>query len=162
MKIEKLSKMALWISAGLAIIIFVLNFALGDSDEYIGDNAVPVMTDAVLFLMYLMVVVTIGLTAWSIFTSVKCNSGTDSTKTTGVPGGKIIACVLALFVGSLVIGFIAGIGAEPFTATDGTETSAGWVQVVDMFCWSIIILTVAACAAVGVSMSGVLTKTASK
>ena len=52
--------------------------------------------------------------------------------------------------------------ATEFTAADGTVTAANMVTITEMFLWSIYILTIAAIAAVGVSMSGILTKNASK
>lgn len=162
MKIEKISKLALWISAGLSILVFAIFFILGEGDEYIGDKTVPVFTDGVMWLMYLMALATTLLTLWGVWKGIQCNRGNDSASTTGVPGGKVTLGVIVLLVASLVIGYVAGMGEETFVAADGTETAAGWVQLVDVFCYSIGILTIAAAVAVGVSMSGVLTKNASK
>ena len=67
-----------------------------------------------------------------------------------------------LFIVSLVIGLVLGLGESDFKAADGTVTTAGWVTLVDAFCVSIGILIVAAAAAVVVSMTGVLTKSAIK
>lgn len=112
--------------------------------------------------MYILTLVTSVLTLWSVVRSVQINKGNDTAATTGVPRGKITTITVLLLVASLVIGTVCGLGETDFTAADGTVTSAAWVTVVDAFCISIGILMVAAAAAVAVSMSGVLTKSASK
>lgn len=162
MKIEKISKLSLLISVVLIVVCFGAYFIAGDSDEMIGDKNVPVLIDVVMWLMYGLAIVATALTLWGVYCGIMGNKGNDAATTTGVPGGKVTMCVIGLLVASLAAGYVSGMGAEAFTATDGTETSAAWVQVVDTFCWSIGILTVAAAAAVVVSMSGILTKTASK
>jgi hypothetical protein len=67
-----------------------------------------------------------------------------------------------LTIVSVIIGWVCGIGEADFTASDGTITTAGWVTVVDIFCVSMGILFLAAAIAVIVSMTGILTKNASK
>ena len=81
---------------------------------------------------------------------------------TGVPGAKITLFTVCLTVASFVIGWISGLGETDFTAADGTVTTAAWVTIVDAFCVSIGILFVAAAIAVIVSMTGIMTKNASK
>jgi len=112
--------------------------------------------------MYLLVIATAGLTVWSGFRGIASSKGTDPAASTGVPGGKVSLITWGLFIASMVIGVVLGLGEEDFTAADGTVTTAGWVTVVDAFCVSIGILIVAAAVAVVVSMTGVLTKSAIK
>ena len=109
-----------------------------------------------------MVLTTAGLTVWSGVKGIASSKGTDPAATTGVPGGKVSLFTWGLFIVSIVIGLVLGLGEEAFTAADGTVTSGGWVTVVDAFCVSIGILILAAAASVLVSMSGVLTKSAIK
>jgi hypothetical protein len=112
--------------------------------------------------MYGIVVLTTVLTVWAVVKGILSNKGNDSAATTGVPGSKITVFTWGLFVVSLVVGYVLGIGEADFTAADGTVTAANMVTITEMFLWSIYILTIAAIAAVGVSMSGILTKNASK
>ena len=161
MKIEKISKMALSICVGVILVCFALFFGVG-YDNPTGDYNEPVMTDVLMWLMYIMVVVTAILTLWSIIRISQSNKGIDSSLSTGVPSGKITLFTIVLLFGSLIVGVIFGWGETDFTAVDGTVTSAGWVTVVDAFCVSIGILMLVAIATVGVSMSGFLTKSASK
>ena len=90
------------------------------------------------------------------------NKGKYSAATTDMPVSNITSFTWALFVVSLVVGYVLGIGEADFTAADGTVTPGHMVTVVDMFIWSIYILSVVAFAAIAVGMSGILTKTASK
>ena len=160
MKIEKISKMALYICVGIIVVCFALFFLVGYSNP-MGDYNEQKMLDVLMVLMYALFVVMLGLTIWSIFKGMGNKSGASSS-TSGVPGGKIMAGTMALLVASLVIGVVCGLGEEAFTAQDGTVTSAGWVTVVDMFCISSGILALAAVVAVVVSMLGVLTPSGSK
>ena len=161
MKIEKISKMALYICVGIILVCFGAFLTIG-YDNPMGDYNEPLLTDVIMWLMYLLIAATAILTVWSVVRSIQSNKGNDSGATTGVPGGKITAFTVVLLVVSLVLGVLLGLGETDFTASDGTITTAGWVTVVDAFCVSIGILLVAAAAAVGVSMTGILTKSASK
>ena len=161
MKIEKISKMALYICVGIILVCFGAFLTIG-YDNPMGDYNEPLLTDVIMWLMYLLIAATAILTVWSVVRSIQSNKGKDSGATTGVPGGKITAFTVVLLVVSLVVGVLLGLGETDFTASDGTITTAGWVTVVDAFCVSIGILLVAAAAAVGVSMTGILTKSASK
>ena len=161
MKIEKISKLALYICVGIILVCFGAFLTIG-YDNPMGDYNEPLLTDVIMWLMYLLIAATAILTVWSVVRSMQSNKGNDSGATTGVPGGKITAFTVVLLVVSLVVGVLLGLGETDFTASDGTITTAGWVTVVDAFCVSIGILLVAAAAAVGVSMTGILTKSASK
>ncbi len=154
MKIEKISKLALYVCVGIIIVCFLAFFGIGFSNP-VGDYNEPKMLDLLMVLMYVLFAVMLVLTVWSIFKGL--GNGGSSTSGSGVPGGKIMAGTIALLVISLVVGVVSGLGEEAFTAQDGTVTSAGWVTVVDMFCVASGILFVAAVVAVAVSMTGVMT-----
>lgn len=161
MKIEKISKMALYICIGIILVSFAAFLTIG-YDNPVGDNNEPILTDIIMWLMYLLVLTTAGLTVVAGVKGIASSKGTDPAATTGVPGGKVSLFTWGLFIVSIVIGLVLGLGEEAFTAADGTVTSGGWVTVVDAFCVSIGILILAAAASVLVSMSGVLTKSAIK
>lgn len=161
MKIQNISKYAMLGVMGLSAVVFILFFAIG-WDNFEGDYVAPTCTGLLLVWMYVMVAAAALLTVWSVVKGVQSTKGNDPAATTGVPGGKVILGTVVLTIVSLVVGLLLGIGEADFTAADGTVTTGGWVQVVDMFIWSIYILTVVAIVAVGVAMSGILTKSASK
>ena len=145
----------------LIIVCFAAFFGIGYENP-VGDNNEPMLTDVIMWLMYLLVAATAALTIWSVVRSAQSSKGNDPAATTGVPGGKIILFTGCLLVASIVIGWIVGLGETEFTASDGTVTSAGWVTVADIFMVSMGILFVAAAIAVCVSMTGIVTKSASK
>lgn len=161
MKVQEVSKYVMYGVLAVSIVVFAI-FYIGWGDEMMGEYAAPTFTSLLLFLMYGMVLLTTGLTVWSVVKGVASAKGSDSAASTGVPGSKITMATCVLFVVSMVVGYVIGIGEADFTAADGTVTPGSMVTVVDMFLWSIYILALAAIVAIGVSMSGVLTKTASK
>ena len=161
MKIEKISSIVLLCCVLLIVICFGAFFCFG-YDNPVGDNNEPVLTDVIMILMYFLIAVTAILTGCSLCSSMMNNRGNNPAATTGVPGGKIILFTFGLTIVSLVVGFVLGMGEKDFTAADGTVTTAGWVTVVDVFMVGMGILLVAAAIAVAVSMTGILTKSASK
>lgn len=161
MKIQQLSKYVLLAVLAVSAVVFAMFFGFW-GDEMMGEYAAPTFTGLLLFLMYGLVAVTTGLIVWAVVKSVASSKGSDSSASTGVPGSKITAFTCILLVASLVVGYVVGIGEPDFTAADGTKTTGSMVQVVDMFMWSMYILAIVAFAAIAISMSGILTKTASK
>ncbi|MBQ6051563.1 MAG: hypothetical protein IJL35_13360 [Bacteroidaceae bacterium] len=153
--------MALYICIGIIVVCFALFMTIGYNNP-VGDTNEPLLTDVVMWLMYLMIIATAILTIWGVICGIRSNKGNDPAASTGVPGGKITLFTIILLIASLVIGVVLGLGEPDFTASDGTVTTGGWVTVVDAFCVSIGILIVAAAIAVAVSMTGVLAKSASK
>ena len=161
MKIEKISSRVLLACVTLIVVCFAAFLLIG-YDNPVGDNNEPMLTDVIMWLMYLLIAATAALTVWSAVRGIQNSKGTDPAATTGVPGGKITLFTVGLTIVSLVLGWITGLGSTEFTASDGTVTSAGWVTVVNVFMVSMGILLVAAAIAVIVSMTGIVTKNASK
>lgn len=161
MKIQDISRYALWACVVIIVVCFGTFFSVG-YDNMVGEYNEPQLTELLLWLMYALTAATALLAIWSVLKGISSNRGNDPSLTTGVPGGKVTFTAIFLLVASLVIGYVLGLGAEDFTAADGTVTAASWVTVTEMFLWSIYILTSAAVVAVVVSMTGLLTFTASK
>jgi len=161
MKIEKISSRVLLACVILIVVCFGAFLTIG-YDNLVGKYNEPMLTDVIMWLMYALVAVTAALVVWSVVHSAQSNKGNDPAATTGVPGGKIVLFTACLTMASFVIGWLLGLGETDFTAANGTVTTAGWVTVVDAFCVSIAILFVAAAIAVAVSMTGIVTKSASK
>ena len=161
MKIEKISSRVLLACVILIIVCFGAFLTIG-YDNPVGEYNEPMLTDVIMWLMYILTAVTAALTVWSLVSGMQNNKGNDSAATTGVPRSKITLFTTILTIASLVLGWVMGLGEEAFTATDGTVTSAGWVTVVDMFMVSMGVLFLAAAIAVAVCMTGIMTKNASK
>ena len=161
MKIEKISSRVLLACVILIIVCFGAFLTIG-YDNPVGDKNDPMLTNVILWLMYALVAITAGLVIWSVIRGAQNNKGNDPAASTGVPGGKIVMCTMCLLIISLVVGWVCGLGETDFTTSDGTVTPAYMVQFTDMFCISMGILFVAAALAVAVSMTGIVTKSASK
>ena len=144
------------------IVVCFAAFLLIGYNNPVGDYNEPMLTDVIMWLMYVLTAVTAVLTAWSVVRGIQNTKGSDPAATTGVPSGKITMFTVCLTVISLVLGWVTGLGSTEFTASDGTVTSAGWVTVVNVFMVSMGVLLVAAAIAVAVSMTGIVTKSASK
>ena len=161
MKIQNISRRALLICIVLIVACFGAFFTVG-YDNPVGDYNEPQLTELLLWLMYGLTVITALLIVWGIAKGIQSTKGNDPAVTTGVPGSKISVTTILLLIASLAVGYVMGMNETEFTAADGTVTPAGMVTVSEMFLWSIYILTIVAVLVVGVSMSGILTKTASK
>ena len=142
MKIEKISSRVLLACVVVIVVCFGAFMTIG-YDNPVGDNNEPMLTDVIMWLMYLLIAATAALTVWSAVRGIQNSKGTDPAATTGVPGGKITLFTVGLTIVSLVLGWITGLGSTEFTASDGTVTSAGWVTVVNVFMVSMGILLVA-------------------
>ena len=161
MKLEKLSNYALLGCIVVGIICFGLFYVVDYSNmDFDGVHVSPKLTDLILGLMYILLGITACLTVWSVIRSAAVNSGNSGPSPTGIPGNKITLCVWGCVIITLIIGLVLGLGEEPFTTVSGKTTSGGMVTVVDMFLIAIYILAIVTVAAVVVSMSGALTKSA--
>ncbi len=161
MKLEKISKIALYSCIGLGVVCFALFFLVDYNNmEFDGVHVSPALTDLLLILMYAMLFVTAGLSVWSLVRGAMINSGNTGPSPTGIAGGKVTLITWATVIVALIIGAVTGLGEEPYTTYSGVTTSAGMVTVVDMWICTIYILAVVAIIAVVISMSGWLTKSA--
>lgn len=161
MKLEKLSNTALYTCIGIGVLCFALFFLVDYSNmDFDGVHVSPRLTDLVLILIYLLLFVTAGLTIWSLIHGATLNSGNNGPSPTGIPGGKVALCTWGSVIAALIIGVICGLGEEDYTTVSGKTTAGGMVTMVDMWLMAIYILAILAIAAVVVSMSGYLTKSA--
>ncbi len=161
MKLQKLSSIALYATIALSVVCFGLFFLVDYNNlNFDGVHVSPALTDLVLILMYLLFAVTAGLTIWSLVRGASINSGNTGPNPTGIASGKVTLCTWGTVIVALVIGLLTGMGEEAYTTNSGVTTSGTMVTVVDMWIIAIYILAVIAIVAVVVSMSGVLTKSA--
>jgi len=161
MKIEKISSRVLLACVIVIVVCFAAFLTIG-FDNPVGKTNQPILTDVIMWLMYLLTAVTAALTVWSVVRSAQSSKGNDPVATTGVPGGKITMFTVGLVVVSVIIGWICGIGETDFTTRSGDVTTAGMVTLTDVFMVSMGVLLLAAAIAVVVCMSGIATKSASK
>ena len=161
MKLEKISKLALYSCIGLGVVCFALFFLVDYNNmDFDGVHVSPALTNVILILMYLLLAVTAGLTVWSLIRGALVNSGNTGPSPTGIAGGRVSLITWSIVIVALIIGVVLGLGEEPYTTNSGVTTSGGMVTVVDMWICAIYILSIVAIAAVVVSMTGYLSKSA--
>ena len=161
MKLEKISNIVLLVLVVVILASFALFYFVGYDNLMEGtDVQAPKNTGLLLVMQYTLFVVTALAMVYSFVYNAMKSSGSDVTKSTGLPANMIFYGTFGFALVSLGIGYILGMGsAEPIVDAAGAETtSAVMVNVVDMFLYSIYILSLAAFVAVGVSLSGVLKK----
>ncbi len=150
-KTEIISKNVLFACSAAIIVVFGLFFGVGYENP-VGDYNEPQFTEVLIYLMYALVAIAALLACWSVIKSIIGSLGFKGENLSGVPGTKISAGSFILMLASLVPGFVIGRGEEDFTAADGTVTSAGMVQMTDVFIFSIYILLVATVLCVAANM----------
>lgn len=161
MKLEKISNIVLLALVAVILVSFALFYFVGYDDLLEGtDMQAPKNTGLLLYMQYTLFVITAVAMVYSFVYNALKSSGSDITKSTGLPANMVFYGTFGFAIASLVIGYILGMGsAEPIVDVTGAETtSAVMVNVVDMFLYSIYILSLAAFVAVGVSLSGILKK----
>ncbi|MCH5311724.1 MAG: hypothetical protein J1E57_07210 [Prevotella sp.] len=87
--------------------------------------------DAVLVLMYLMMLAAVAVMVFSIVRSIRLGNKSLSV-VNGVPAGRIVGGTVAFTVVLLVITFLAGSSA-PLTVNGETYGETLWLKVADMF-----------------------------
>ena len=100
----------------------------------------PFFADLMLGLMYLMFAVALGVTAYSVWHTLRNRQKGDDI-VNGVPAGKIGWCVAIALVVCLVVTFL--LGSSSPVVTNGTVFSDRfWLKVTDMFIYTSILLII--------------------
>lgn len=110
------------------------------------------MVDALLILIFLMLLAAVLVTALSMVRSLRRRSGRTGVEN-GVPTRGISLGVAALLAGSLVFTFLLG-SSEPLSINGEDFTSVFWLKLTDMFIFTALILIVIAAGGVVYGMSG--------
>ena len=98
----------------------------------------PFLADLMLGLMYLMVAVALGVTAYSVWHGLRTRRKGDDI-INGVPAGRIGWCVAIGFVACLAVTFLLGSSAS--VVTNGVRfTDVFWLKLTDMFIYTSILL----------------------
>ena len=117
----------------MSLLLFVLFWTLGFDTPYEDSpnfNA-PLLTDALLWLMVMLLLGASALTAWSVATFIRKRGKTD-TRTNNIPA-KAISYTMAITTAALlVLSFSAG-SSEPIRANGLQYSSWLWLKSADMF-----------------------------
>ena len=116
----------------------------------------PLFIDILLYVIYAMILVAIGLTVWSGLRSMRRQDKSD-TRSNGIPARRIALLTVALLVVTLVVTCLLAstrellINGKPF----GDKF---WLRVSDMFINTSIILIIIAIIGAAVGYSGICRK----
>ena len=146
-----------WLKIGLVAIsavVFIAFWSVGYDMPYEEDadfNA-PLLTDMLLGFIYLLTVVAIGVTVYSIVHGIKTR-GRQSLTENGVPAGRITIITWVFTVLLLVISFALG-STEPIKVNGKDFCEGIWLRLSDMFIISSGVMILLAILAVAFGMSG--------
>ena len=98
----------------------------------------PFLADVMLGLMYLVTVVALGVTAYSVWHGLRTRRKGDDI-INGVPAGKIGWCVAIGLVVCLVLTFLLG-SSKPVMTNGTLYTDVFWLRLTDMFIYTSILL----------------------
>ena len=146
-----------WIIIGLiaiSAVVFIAFWCVGYDMPYEEDadfNA-PLLTDMLLGYIYLMVVVAIGVTAYSVVHGIRTR-GRQGYSENGVAAGRIPIATWVFTVLLLVISFALG-STEPIKVNGKDFCEGIWLRLSDMFIISSGVMILLAILAVAFGMSG--------
>ena len=146
-----------WIIIGLiaiSAVVFIAFWSVGYDMPYEEDadfNA-PLLTDMLLGYIYLMVVVAIGVTAYSVVHGIRTR-GRQGFSENGVAAGRIAIATWIFTVLLLVISFALG-STEPIKVNGKDFCEGIWLRLSDMFIISSGVMILLAILAVTFGMSG--------
>lgn len=100
----------------------------------------PFLADVMLGLMYLMVVVAVGVTAYSVWRGMRNRRKGDDV-INGVPAGRIGRCVILMLVTCLTVTFLLG-SSSPVVTNGVRFTDVFWLKAADMFIYTSILLII--------------------
>lgn len=100
----------------------------------------PAIADVVLWLMYLMIIAAVGVTAYSVWHGMRNRRKGDDI-INGVPAGRIGWCVAIALVVCLVVTFLLG-STSPVMTNGKRFADAFWLKTTDMFIYTSILLII--------------------
>ncbi len=151
---EQVSSRVLYVLVSLAAVVFCLFFLVGYDIPFDKDptfNA-PLLTDAVLLLIAVLVVLATFLAVCSVVSSVRRRDKSSSV-VNNIPAAKISWFTVLLFVTCMVVTFSFG-SSEPVNANGVKFNDVFWLKATDMFIDTSVILLVLAAIGVGIGISG--------
>src|SRR5574344_108945 len=141
-----LSRRILLCIIGVIAVVFALFFLVG-FDRPFEDDAnyrAPLFTDLLLWFIYLMVLVALALTVWSLVLQTKKRKR-EQQMVNGIHAGKINRYTFLSVFGLLVVTFLFG-SSEPIIINGHQFDSFFWLKATDMFIYTSFIMVFVAIA----------------
>ena len=154
---DSMKKKQSWLKIGLVAIsaaVFIAFWSVGYDMPYEADadfNA-PLLTDMLLGFIYLLTVVALGVTVYSIVHGIKTR-GRQSLTENGVPAGRITIITWGVTFALLASTFALG-STDPIKVNGKDFCEGIWLRLSDMFIISSGVMILLAILAVAFGMSG--------
>ena len=145
---EKISQRVFYVLIGLSVLVFGLFFLVGYGmpfEENPDFNA-PLFTDVLLVLMWLLLLLTLGLSVYSIVKGYRLSVKEEKMRN-GIPENKIFRFTWLFTLGLLVVTFLVG-SSVPMLINGSEFGDWMWLKVSDMFVTTSILMLLAAFGAV--------------
>lgn len=145
---EKISQRVFYVLIGLSVLVFGLFFLVGYSmpfEENPDFNA-PLFTDVLLGLMWLLLLLALGLSVYSIVKGYRLSVREEKMRN-GIPENKIFRFTWLFTLGLLVVTFLVG-SSVPMLINGSEFGDWMWLKVSDMFVTTSILMLLAAFGAV--------------
>lgn len=150
----RISTRVMYVLSAFAALIFCAFYLIGYDTPYEKDASfnAPLLTDAILTLIYIIVSGVALLTVYSTVCHIRKN-GRSSERSNNIPSTKIIWANIALTSVCMISTFIAG-SSEPFTVNGTKYDNILWLKIADMFINTATLLILVAIGSVMFGLSG--------
>lgn len=145
---EKISQRVLYLLIGLVVVVFGLFYLIGYNLPYLFNpefNA-PLFTDAVLVLIFVLLLATLVLTVVSVVSNIR-KEGRAEAHNNNIPVRLIAYCIAGVTALSLLLTFLLG-STHPVPINGKQYTDTLWLRASDMFINTTLLLLVIALGAV--------------
>lgn len=146
--VECISQFTLYSIIAIVVLVFVAFYLIGFDNPYIADASfnAPLLTDGLLWLMYVLVAGTLGVMAFSIIKTLKTVK-IENAKVNGIPAQKI---AYSVFFGMLIVLLLTFVfGSTKAMLINGVMFSDKfWLRATDMLVNTIVILLLVSVVAV--------------
>lgn len=150
---EQLSRWVLYALSALTACLFALYYLIGYDQPYVEnpDFNEPLLTTALLFFMYALLVTTVGIGVWSILRETK-RRRSESKVSNGIPTSLISRCVTGGTLMVFALTFVLG-STQPLMTNGKSFTDSLLLRMADQFINTSIFLLIAAALAVAFGMT---------
>jgi len=116
----------------------------------------PLFIDILLYAIYAMIAVAIGLSVWSMVRGLR-RQGKDEGGSNGIPARRIILITIALLVLTLLLTYLLG-GTQPLVINGKPFSDTFWLRSSDMFINTSVVLILIAIIGAAIGYSGIMRK----
>ncbi|KXO14901.1 MAG: hypothetical protein E6507_02110 [Prevotella bivia] len=138
--IETISQRVLYAILGITVLIFAAFYLIGYDTPFVNDASfnAPLLTDGVLFWMYVLVFITIAFMFYSLYQSIRTIK-VEGKIINGIPARKITYIVFAGTFVLMILTFLFG-STSSMQINGIVFSDKFWLQVTDMFVNTILLM----------------------